>query len=115
MHGRDALGSGSGKGDASKEYCMYATIRTYAGDSELGEELRRNQDSVRSQMSAVTGFQAYYFVALADGGSASFTVCDDQAGAEESTRVAAAWIADNLPGVSIAPPAVSAGEVIVAF
>ena len=66
-------------------------------------------------MSAVTGFQAYYFVALSDGGSASFTVCDDQAGAEESTRVAAAWIAENLPGVSIAPPAISAGEVIVAF
>jgi uncharacterized protein YmfQ (DUF2313 family) len=94
---------------------MYATIRVYAGRNELGDELRRNQESVRSRISAIAGFQAYYFVATADGGGASITVCDDRAGAEESNAAAAAWIAENLPGLSIAPPAVSAGEVIVAF
>jgi hypothetical protein len=94
---------------------MYATIRVYAGNSELGKALEGNQDSVKSAMSAVSGFQAYYFVATSDGGGASFTVCDDQAGAEQSTRAAAAWIAENLPGLSVAPPAISAGEVIVTF
>jgi hypothetical protein len=93
---------------------MYATNRVYAGNSELGDELVRHQESVRSAMSAVPGFRAYYFVATADGG-ASITVCDDQAGAEASNRAAAAWIAENLPGLSVAPPAISAGEVIVAF
>jgi hypothetical protein len=28
---------------------------------------------------------------------------------------AAAWIAENLPDLSIAPPEISAGEVIIAF
>ena len=94
---------------------MYATIRVYAGNSDLGEELRRNRESVKSAMSVVTGFQAYYFVATSDGGGASITVCDDQAGAEASNGVAAAWIAENLPGLSVAPPAISAGEVLVTF
>ena len=93
---------------------MYATIRSYAGNSELGEQLRGNQDSVKSALSAVAGFQAYYFVASDDGGI-SVTVCDDQAGAEESNRAAAAWISENLPGLSVAAPAISAGEVVVGF
>lgn len=94
---------------------VYATIRTYAGENDLVAELQRNQESVRSLISAVAGFRAYYLVATADGGAASVTVCDDQAGAEESNRAAASWIAENLPGLSIAAPAVSAGEVAIAF
>lgn len=93
---------------------MHATMRRYAGNSQLGEELQRNQESVKSAMGAVPGFRAYYFVATSDGG-ASITVCDDQAGAEESNRAAAAWIAENLPDLSIAPPAISAGEVVIEF
>jgi hypothetical protein len=94
---------------------MYVTNRVYAGNSALGDELVRHQESVKSAMSAVPGFRAYYYVATSDGGGASITVCDDQAGAEASNRAAAAWIAENLPGLSVAPPAISAGEVIVAF
>jgi hypothetical protein len=94
---------------------MYATIRIYSGKNELGAELQRNEDSVKSAIGAVPGFKSYYFLATADGGGASVTVCDDQAGAEESNRAAAAWIAENLPGLSIAAPAISAGEVILAF
>lgn len=94
---------------------MYATIRIYAGKSDLGAELRSNQESVKSLISAVPGFKAYYFVATSDGGGASITVCDDQAGAEESNRTAAAWITENLPDLSIASPAISAGEVIISF
>jgi hypothetical protein len=94
---------------------MYATIRIYAGKNELGAELQHNQESVKSAISAVPGFQAYYFVATSDGGGASITVCDDQVGAEASNHAAAAWIAENLPGLSIASPAISAGEVVVGF
>jgi hypothetical protein len=94
---------------------MYATIRIYAGNTALGEELSRNQESVTSVMRSIAGFQAYYFVATADGGGASITVCDDQAGAEESNRAAAAWIVENLPDLTVAAPAISAGEVIISF
>jgi uncharacterized protein YmfQ (DUF2313 family) len=94
---------------------MYTTIRVYSGSSELGAELQRKQDSVKRAISAVPGFQAYYWVATADGGGASVTVCDDQAGAEASNAAAAAWIPENLPGLSVAPPTISAGEVLIAF
>ena len=94
---------------------MYATIRVYTGKSDLVEELRRNEAAVTSLIGAVPGFRAYYLVATAEGGGASITVCDDQAGADESNRVAAAWIAQNLPGLSTAPPAITAGEVAIAF
>jgi hypothetical protein len=93
---------------------MHATMRRYAGNSQLGEELQRNQESVKSAMGAVPGFRAYYFVATSDGG-ASITVCDDQAGTDASNKAAAAWIAENLPNLSIPAPAISTGEVVLAF
>ena len=94
---------------------MYATVRIYTRENGLLAGMLEHQESVKSAISAVAGFQAYYMVATSDGGAASITVCDDQAGADESNRAAAAWIAENLPGLSIAPPAISAGEVALSF
>ena len=94
---------------------MYATVRVYAGKNDLVARMLEHQESVQSAISAVAGFHAYYIVATSDGGAASITVCDDQAGAEESNRAAAAWIAENLPGLSIAAPTISAGEVAISF
>jgi hypothetical protein len=74
-----------------------------------------HQESVKSAIGAVAGFRSYSIVSTSDGGAVSITVCDDQAGADESNRAAAAWIAENLPGLSIAPPAISAGEVAISF
>ena len=89
---------------------MYATVRSY-GQSDLVAQLRQHQDAVKSLMGTVAGFQAYYIVETADGGAVSVTVCDDQAGADESNSVAAGWIRDNLAGASIPAPTISAGEV----
>ena len=94
---------------------MYATVRNYAGKNDLVAGMVEHQDSVRSAISAVPGFQAYYIVSTSDGGATSITVCDDQAGADASNSAAAAWIAENLPGLSISPPAISAGEVAISF
>jgi len=49
----------------------------------------------------------------ADGGTVSVTVCDDQAGAEESNRVASDWLKTNMPELGGATPGVSAGEVLI--
>ena len=44
----------------------------------------------------------------------SVTVCDDQAGAEESNRVAADWLKSNMPELgAAAAPTVSAGPVVL--
>ena len=51
------------------------------------------------------------------GGDAttSISVFEDQAGAEESNRAAAAWLAENLPDLGVKPPQVTAGEVVIGF
>ena len=58
--------------------------------------------------------KAYYLVKGEDA-TASISVFDDRAGAEESNRAAAAWLAENLPNLGVAPPQVTAGEVLIGF
>ena len=94
---------------------MYATVRVYAGRNDLIAGMVKHEDSVKSAIGAVPGFRSYYIVETPEGGAASITVCNDQAGAEESNRRAAAWITENLPGLSIPPPSISAGKVAISF
>ncbi len=90
---------------------MYATVRSYA-DPDLAAALAARADEIRGVIRAVPGFHAYYLVA-ADSGTVSVTVCDDQAGAEESNRVASDWLKTNMPELGGATPGVSAGEVLI--
>jgi hypothetical protein len=93
---------------------MYAVIRAYPGNSELADKLAEREGDVRQLLTGIDGFKAYYLLKLAEGTS-TISVFDDQAGADESTRVAAAWLAENLPDLNVAPPYVTAGEVTIAF
>jgi hypothetical protein len=92
---------------------MYATIRSYAGGSALIDAILKSEDEVKDLMGGIDGFQAYYMLRTADGDAISISVFDDQAGAEESTRAAAAWVRENAPELSLSPPQVSGGEVAV--
>jgi hypothetical protein len=91
---------------------VYATVRSYTGSSELADALVENQDEVKRMMSAIDGFRSYYLLRTADG-AVSMSVFDDEAGVDESNRVAAAWIRDNLPEIEVGAPSVSAGEVVI--
>ena len=91
---------------------MYATVRTYVGSSELVDALVENQDEIKRIISEIDGFRAYYLLRTGDG-AVSVSVYDDEAGADESNSVAAGWIRENLPDVSVAAPTVSAGEVVI--
>ena len=93
---------------------MYATVRTYAGNHGLAETLAGRESEIREVISAIDGFRAYYLLQTADG-TTSISVFDDRAGAEESNRAAAAWLAENLPDVSVSPPQVTAGETLLSF
>jgi len=93
---------------------MYAVIRAYSGNSELADRLAEREEDVRQLISGINGFKAYYLLRLAEGTS-TISVFEDQAGAEESTRVAAAWVAENLPDLNVAAPYVTAGEVLIGF
>jgi hypothetical protein len=94
---------------------MHATIRRYQRASALADALEARQDEVRELLTAVPGFVTYYAVRTEDGGVASVTVCQDQAGTTESTRVAGEWVRTNLTDAELAPPAVSAGDIFLHF
>ena len=89
---------------------MHATMRYYPGNTELADQLATRADEIRSVIGAVSGFRAYYVLRL-DDATVSITVCDDEAGTTESTRVAAEWIRENMPELAASPPMVSSGTV----
>ena len=91
---------------------MYATVRTYSAAPELADALVGKSGEVKSLISEIAGFKAYYLVRTADG-AVSISVYDDEAGAEASTKAAAEFIRENLPGVGGVAPQVSSGEVVI--
>ena len=91
---------------------MYAVIRRYSGVAKLISELAARKDDVTKSMSDVPGFVAYY--AVRDGEAlATVTICNDRAGADESTRRASQWVRENLAGVRVTPPDAIGGEVFI--
>jgi hypothetical protein len=93
---------------------MYAVIRAYSGNRELADTLAEHTDDIRQVIGGINGFKAYYLLKIAEG-TTTISVFEDQAGAEESNRAAAAWLAENLPDLEVAAPYVTAGEVLVGF
>jgi len=93
---------------------MYATIRNYAGGGALADALAEHESDIRELISGIDGFRAYYVIRDEDGAT-TISVFDGRESAEESTRVAAAWVAENLGELGVAPPQVTTGEVLVNF
>ena len=91
---------------------MYASVRTYTGNRGLADALAEHEDEIRQVIGGINGFRAYYLVKGEDA-TTSISVFGDQAGAEESNRAAAAWLDENLPDLGVAPPQVTAGEVVI--
>lgn len=93
---------------------MYATVRVYSGNPGLADALVENQAEVERIITAIDGFKSYYLIRTGDG-AASISVFETEAGAEESTRAAAAWLRENLPDIGGTAPTVSSGEVVIDF
>jgi hypothetical protein len=93
---------------------MYASVRTYAGNKDLADALAAREDDIRQVIGSINGFKSYYLLKTGDG-TTSISVFDDHAGAEESNRAAAAWLAENLPDANVAAPQVTAGEAVLDF
>ena len=93
---------------------MNAVIRAYSGNSELADTLVEHADEVRQVIGGISGFKAYYVLKLAEGTS-TVSVFENQEGAEESNRAAAAWLKENLPDLNVQAPYVTAGEVLLSF
>ena len=93
---------------------MHVVIRRWSNGSALAEAMIARRQEVESLLRDVPGFVAYY--ALRDGETVStITVCNDQAGTQESTRRAGEWVRQNLTGVSMGAPEVTEGETYLQF
>ena len=93
---------------------MHAVIRNYSGKGakELFDLFEKNKAQAETVMRPIKGFVCYLEARTADGGF-SVTVCEDNAGTEESTRAARDWIAKNASNVCAAAPAASEGTVML--
>jgi len=95
---------------------MYEVIRRYkgAGASELMNLLEQNKDEIKRLLQDVNGFVSYSLFRTSDGG-ASATICQDDAGIDESVRIAREWVQQNASGAAVVTPEVIEGEVITQF
>ena len=93
---------------------MYAVIRRYSGQgaSQLMDELAPLTGDIERIIRSVPGFASYTLVRTSDGG-ASIGIFQDKAGADESSRQAAAFIRDRLSPAARVAAEVSEGEVVL--
>ncbi len=93
---------------------MYVSVRHYDLDAETVDELmRRVEEGFVPIISNAPGFIAYYALDAGEGVVASISIFTDQAGAEESNRMAADYVKQNLATLLQSLPEITAGEVKV--
>jgi hypothetical protein len=94
---------------------MYAVVRTYSGQgaAELFDLLEQREEDVKALMTGVPGFVSYTAVRSGDGGVA-VTVCEDKSGTDESSRLAAEWVKENV-SATVDRPAITEGDTVLQF
>ncbi len=90
---------------------MHAAIRQYQVAGSVDEVMRGMNESFLPIIKDASGFQAYYALDAGGGRLATVSVFEDRAGAEESTRMAADWVRQNMASLLPNPPEILQGEV----
>ena len=93
---------------------METVVRNYRSSPGLADELVKRSGEVEELISGVPGFVAYYLVKTATG-MTTISVFEDAAGAEESTKRAAAFVKENVAAIAGEPPEVIEGETVIHF
>jgi hypothetical protein len=95
---------------------MYVAVRNYSGSgaSELFDLLGEREADVKELISTVPGFVSYVAARTGDDSGVTVTVCEDEAGTDESSRRAADWVKENTAGNGN-PPTINAGTPILQF
>jgi hypothetical protein len=93
---------------------MQVVIRDYStkGSTELFDVLEKHKAELEPIMGSVQGLVSY---TLARGGTGGFsvTICQDQAGIDESIGRAKDFIAKNAAHVAVEAPKVAVGKVLL--
>ena len=93
---------------------MYVVVRDYRGEaSDVVDQAKQRQESLKETMGGIKGLIGYYIVDTGNGGLASVSIFEDQAGAEESIRVAASWVREHMAQWAPNPPNIIQGEVAI--
>ena len=92
---------------------MYATVRRYEGIKNPDELAKRVREGFVPLISEHKGFVAYYWVDDSEEGVMfSTSVFEDQADEEDSNRLAADFVKENLADLLPNPPMITAGHVV---
>jgi hypothetical protein len=97
---------------------MYATIRRYtlktAQNQKAFDDLKRRlEENFVPKVQDVRGFHGYYALNVGGKGLVTITVCDDKAGATESTRRAAEFVKTDPLKDQLASPEVIEGDLLI--
>jgi hypothetical protein len=95
---------------------MYATIRRYESidQSRKSEVLKKVDESLLPTLRELPGFGGYSLVDAGNGVITSIGFFDTAAQADESTRVAGAWLREQkLEKALPTPPKITSGDVVV--
>jgi hypothetical protein len=103
----------AGESGRERRKRMHAAIRRYQVAGSVDEVIREINEGFLPIIKDASGFQAYYALDAGLGRLATVSVFDDQAGAEESSRMAADYIRqhENIASLLPNPPDVLQGEV----
>lgn len=92
---------------------MYAAIRRYnAFDGAAATIATRVNEEFLPRIRQMPGFVGYYVVNGGDGTLVSVSLFESRAGADESTRMATAWVHERLGHLIKTAPVISTGEVV---
>jgi hypothetical protein len=90
----------------------WITVRRYEGISDPDEVLKRAREGFIPLITAHRGFVAYYYVDDSeDGVLFSVSIFEDRADEEDSNRLAADFVKENLAELLPNPPLITAGHV----
>ncbi len=93
---------------------MYASIRRYVvHPGSIDEIARQITKGFIPIIRDIPGFVAYYVVDAGHGIGISFSIFEDQAGAERSAAASREYIKENLASLFPNPPGIMDGEVLV--
>lgn len=91
---------------------MWTAVRRYEGITDPGEAGRLVQERFVPLLQRVPGFIAYYWLDAGNGVMASVSVFENQAGADESVRMAREWVRQNAATLIPNAPQVTEGNVV---
>src|SRR6516165_10302938 len=90
---------------------MFAVIRHYHFNPGDGAEIdRRIREEFVPLVKSAKGFVRYYWLDTGNGEGASFSVYKDKTGADESVRLAAAYVKEHLSKLLTQKPRLSKGQ-----